>query len=42
MLGLGRATILAALLNAIAILVGVGAVTWEAIIVYPIQFPCRE
>jgi len=29
--GLGRATILAALLNAIAILVGVGAVTWEAI-----------
>lgn len=29
--GLGRATILAALLNAIAILVGVGAVTWEAV-----------
>ncbi len=29
--GLGRATILAALLNAIAILVGVGAVAWEAI-----------
>ena len=28
--GLGRATILAALCNAIAILVGVGAVTWEA------------
>lgn len=28
---LGRATILAALLNAIAILVGVGAVAWEAI-----------
>lgn len=30
-LGLGRATILAALFNAIAILVGVGAVTWEAV-----------
>lgn len=29
--GLGRATILAALFNAIAILVGVGAVTWEAV-----------
>lgn len=29
--GLGRATILAALLNAIAILVGVGAVMWEAV-----------
>jgi cobalt-zinc-cadmium efflux system protein len=29
--GLGRATILAALFNAIAILAGVGAVTWEAI-----------
>ena len=28
---LGRATILAALFNAIAILVGVGAVTWEAV-----------
>ena len=30
-LGLGRATILAALFNAIAILAGVGAVTWEAV-----------
>lgn len=29
--GLGRATILAALFNAIAILAGVGAVTWEAV-----------
>lgn len=29
--GLGRATILAALFNAIAILVGVGAVTWKAV-----------
>ena len=29
--GLGRATILAALFNAIAILVAVGAVTWEAV-----------
>jgi cobalt-zinc-cadmium efflux system protein len=29
--GLGRATILAALLNAVAILVGVGAVTWAAV-----------
>jgi len=29
--GLGRATILAALFNAIAILIGVGAVTWEAV-----------
>ena len=29
--GLGRATILAALFNAIAILVGVGAVMWEAV-----------
>jgi cobalt-zinc-cadmium efflux system protein len=29
--GLGRATILAALLNAVAILVGVGAIVWEAI-----------
>ncbi|MDO9641101.1 MAG: cation diffusion facilitator family transporter [Pseudotabrizicola sp.] len=29
--GMGRATILAALFNAIAILVGVGAVTWEAV-----------
>ncbi len=29
--GFGRATILAALSNAIAILVGVGAVTWEAV-----------
>jgi len=30
--GLGRATILAAMLNAIAILVGVGIVTWEAVL----------
>jgi cobalt-zinc-cadmium efflux system protein len=29
--GFGRATILAALVNAMAILVGVGAVTWEAV-----------
>ncbi|TYO91184.1 cation diffusion facilitator family transporter [Oceanicella actignis] len=29
--GLGRATVLAALLNAIAIMVGVGAVSWEAV-----------
>jgi cobalt-zinc-cadmium efflux system protein len=29
--GLGRATILAAMFNAIAILLGVGAVTWEAV-----------